>query len=644
MELKGWLGASVFNGRRKAYFLTALGTAVTITAASLLIYLFNLSYFLGPFRFRDLLFGLLGEGRIRVALLESRYTDSYFASVGGNYGRLLHLWKALLDQERISYQVIGDREIERGSVLASYDVVILPAAVALSDTEVQRLKDFVHSGKGLVADWATATRGADGNWRGWQFLQEVAGIEFMEMAPRDPNKSLLSVVRGDSPLGRGLPIGYRLENFSYNEIILARSRDPDAYWSYEQTPVFRPPNPLPLAGITRWIYGKGRTVWFGFSVDSIRNRAEDREVLGKMIANAITWAAHRPMALIAPWPRGAPMAAVFALDSEEQFPNATRVVDLFARANIQGTFFMLSEFAERYPQVVEMAKKTGEIAIHGDTHTPFAGQSLEVQYQRLSKAEESLGKLSGERILSFHPPEERYDENTIAAMARANLQILFTRLKDRSSPKIISVGNPPRPLVIVPQPYLDDHWALEGMKLTPPQALEQFKADLDRATLDAGLYTLSFHTTPPFGLAQENLTSILDEMIRYAKAKGAWITRIDTLAQWWLAREQVNVKATHASDFRTILSITNSGSKTIPALRVDFFPPRMAPTIQVKAEPIYRFFFNPHQAMLSSPEEREGSRQSSFNFTQKHERLVMQLYDLGPGETRTFLVDQQEKG
>ena len=145
-------------------------------------------------------------------------------------------------------------------------------------------------------------------------------------------------------------------------------------------------------------------------------------------------------------------------------------------------------------------------------------------------------------------------------------------------------------------------------------------------------------------MAQENLTSILDEMIRYAKAKGAWITRIDTLAQWWLAREQVNVKATHASDFRTILSITNSGSKTIPALRVDFFPPRMAPTIQVKAEPIYRFFFNPHQAMLSSPEEREGSRQSSFNFTQKHERLVMQLYDLGPGETRTFLVDQQEKG
>jgi len=378
-------------------------------------------------------------------------------------------------------------------------------------------------------------------------------------------------------------------------------------------------------------------VWFGLSLDAIRNSLEDRQVLGQIITNALAWAARRPMALLAPWPGGAPLAAVFALDAEDGFLNAVRAAEVFRREGIQGTFFMLSDLAEQHPRVVEAAKATGEIAIHGDTHDAFAGQPAEVQHQRLAKAKAALGQLSREPILSFRPPYEKYDESTLAAVARAGLQVISIRLNDRSSPKIAAVGEPPRPLLIIPSTYLDDYWAFEGLRLTPAQALEQFKGDLDQAALDAGLYIFSFHTTPPWGLAEGDRLSHLEELIQYAKGKGAWIARLDAVADWWLARERVGVTVTPVGDTRTILSITNGGPKVLPAQRLDFFPPRTVPPLRMAADRVHRFSFGlPHPA--ASADEAGGPR-GEQSFVQVHDRVRLGLFDLRPGETRTLVVD-----
>jgi peptidoglycan/xylan/chitin deacetylase (PgdA/CDA1 family) len=610
---------------------------VAAVAAAWITYLFNLPYFLGALNAREVLNGNHRDSRPRVALLHSRHTEAQFIRVGGDYARVLRIWKELLAEQQITYAVINDSDVERAAGLAGYDVVILPAAVALTERALGHLKRFVREGNGVVADWATGTRDADGQWRGWQFLSEVAGIEILEMVPRNSDQSLLTVLRGESPLVRGLPGGYRLKTFSYNEIVLARSADPDAYWSYERTPLVRPPNPAPLASIARWMYGQGRTVWFGFSVDAIRNSPEDRQVLGQIITNAITWVARRPMALLVPWPRGAPVAAVFALDAEEGFPNTLRAAELFRRQGVQGTFFMLSDVAEHHPQVVELAKAAGEIAVHGDSHVPFAGQPAEVQYRRLAKAKASLAELSRGPILSFHPPYEAYDESTLVAAARTELQILFVRLSDRSSPKIASVGNPPRPLLMLPSIYVDDYWAFQGLGLTPAQALEEFKRDLDQAALDTGLYVFSFHTTPPWGLAEADRLSHLEELIQYAKGKGVWIARLDAVADWWLARGQVGVTLRRASETRTILSVTNKGSKAIPDQRLDFFPPRLLSSLRPAAEKVKRFSFGLPGA--GSSVDVAGAPPGEEGFVQKRDRVRLALFNLRPGETRTLVFD-----
>jgi len=636
MSRKRVRAAAVALGGRRPYFAIASALAVAAVAAAWIAYLFNLPYFLGALNAREVLSGTLGESRTRVAFLHSRHTEAQFVRMGGDYARLLRMWKELLAEQQIAVGIINDNDVERADGLAGYDVVILPATVALTDRALAHLKSFVREGNGLVADWATGTRHADGRWRGWQFLSEVAGIEFLEMVPRNSDQGLLTVLRAESPLVRGLPGGYRLKTFAYNEIVLARSPDPDAYWSYERTPVVRPPHPAPLSSISRGNFGQGRTVWFGFSLDAIRNSLEDRQVLGQIITNALAWAARRPMALLAPWPRGAPLAAVFALDAEEGFPNAVRAAELFRRQGVQGTFFMLSDLAEQHPQVVESAKAAGEIAIHGDTHAPFAGQPAEDQYRRLAKAKASLGQLSREQIISFHPPYETYDESTLAAVAKAELQVLFIRVNDRSSPKIASAGDPPRPILIMPTTYLEDYWAFEGMRLTPAQALEQFKLDLDQAALDTGLYVFAFHTKPPWGLADGERLSHLEELIQYAKGKGAWIARLDAVADWWLARERVGVTVTPVGDTRTILSITNGGPKVLPAQRLDFFPPRTVPPLRMAADRVHRFSFGLPGAG-SSVGGVAGSWEQSF--VQINDRVRLGLFDLRPGETRTLVVD-----
>ena len=166
---------------------------------------------------------------------------------------------------------------------------------------------------------------------------------------------------------------------------------------------------------------------------------------------------------------------------------------------------------------------------------------------------------------------------------------------------------------------------------------EQFKLDLDQAALDTGLYVFAFHTKPPWGLADGERLSHLEELIQYAKGKGAWIARLDAVADWWLARERVGVTVTPVGDTRTILSITNGGPKVLPAQRLDFFPPRTVPPLRMAADRVHRFSFGlPHPA--ASADEAGGPR-GEQSFVQVHDRVRLGLFDLRPGETRTLVVD-----
>ncbi len=94
-------------------------------------------------------------------------------------------------------------------------------------------------------------------------------------------------------------------------------------------------------------------------------------------------------------------------DSWEQIPprveaNTDRILDLFARHNAKGTFFVLGWVAERYPDLVRRIVAAGhEVASHGFSHTRVTQQSPDEFREDIRTTKKLLEDCTGMEVLGF---------------------------------------------------------------------------------------------------------------------------------------------------------------------------------------------------------------------------------------------------
>ena len=82
-----------------------------------------------------------------------------------------------------------------------------------------------------------------------------------------------------------------------------------------------------------------------------------------------------------------------------------RVLDLFARHDVQGTFFTLGEVAAKQPMVVRKIAGDGhEVACHGYGHVPVWHQTPEEFRADVRSAKARLEDLVGEAVVGYRAP------------------------------------------------------------------------------------------------------------------------------------------------------------------------------------------------------------------------------------------------
>ncbi|MEM9997913.1 MAG: hypothetical protein AAF809_09455 [Bacteroidota bacterium] len=152
--------------------------------------------------------------RGRVALLHSDYTAQVnraraVEGLGVDAAWLastVNDWRAYLLNRQVAFGEITDADLEAGD-LADYDILVLPAAQALSDAQLDQIKAFLRAGKGVLATWTPGVYRPDGSWRGHAFLEEIAGAQFEGFV--EPGgagyRVSTSTVAGTVPTGLYLP-------------------------------------------------------------------------------------------------------------------------------------------------------------------------------------------------------------------------------------------------------------------------------------------------------------------------------------------------------------------------------------------------------------------------------------------------------
>lgn len=103
------------------------------------------------------------------------------------------------------------------------------------------------------------------------------------------------------------------------------------------------------------------------------------------------------------------------------------LLDIYAKHNIQSTFFFTGYIAQKFPQVVKMILPFGhEVGCHGLSHRvedAFDVLSYEEQVKHLCTSKKILEDISGQEVISFRAPALRVNQYTPLALAETGFKI-----------------------------------------------------------------------------------------------------------------------------------------------------------------------------------------------------------------------------
>ncbi len=94
-----------------------------------------------------------------------------------------------------------------------------------------------------------------------------------------------------------------------------------------------------------------------------------------------------------------------------------QLIDILGKYGVRATFFVVGDWAEKYPESVLALHEAGhEVMNHSNHHDHFAGLSAEAITADVSAAADRIEAVTGVRPTLFRCPYGEYDDHVIAAL------------------------------------------------------------------------------------------------------------------------------------------------------------------------------------------------------------------------------------
>jgi peptidoglycan/xylan/chitin deacetylase (PgdA/CDA1 family) len=469
------------------------------------------------------------------------------------YPGLLDRWEGVIAATGASVSRISSAA-QIGTVDAD-DVIVAPSAVCLSESEVAELRAHADRGGGLVVTWASGARDSTCNWLGWDAATALTGSgDIREINQRS---GLYLTIPTGLPLSLGFDPGTRVE-LRYESQLAAESEGARVYWSdwaLNGAPV-TDAEWLNAAALTSVTNTGGRVAWFGFRLDQ-GARPQDERRIEALAANGVRWAASVPTAEILSWPGGARAALLVAQDVETEFINASALARLARRKSFPVTFFVVSQTALDYPELADSLVLAGEVGSQTSDHTVLSDLSFADQRTRLSRSWAEVRGWTGDSAFGLHPPEERFDANTLRAWRQAGGRYLVALNDARTAaPEVFetAAGN----VVLLPRIIKDDYnvfvqeSAMRSRRLT-----EAYLEGLVKVRSLGGLGVVSLRSQMG---GVPGRVGVIGEVVDSVRAQGDWwVASGRTVAAWWLSRQTATLRFVEAANDQFTIEVTAPG-------------------------------------------------------------------------------------
>ena len=100
-----------------------------------------------------------------------------------------------------------------------------------------------------------------------------------------------------------------------------------------------------------------------------------------------------------------------------------QLIDILGRYHIRATFFVVGDWAEKYPESVKALSDAGhEVMNHSDTHPHMAGLSREAMCAELEACNDKIEAVTGARPTLMRPPYGEYDDAVIQTVRSLGME------------------------------------------------------------------------------------------------------------------------------------------------------------------------------------------------------------------------------
>ncbi len=513
---------------------------------------------------------LLNDSRPHVAVVRSKQTVEVVAEMGSPVTDAIYQWEIFLLGLQIPYAALDDVDLNR-AISTDFQVLILPGVESLSDKQKERIMDFLERGGGVIASGRLGYYDERGRRRGSAFLAKVLGAEIVEVLPRQPY-GLMQSIEGDSPLIEGIPAGYQLNIASQNAISAVK---PDSENSLGWITTFEPGDQAEFSRTSLLhfnSFGQGRVFWTRFLPQHVSRTADQQTNYQRLMINALAYLSGTKSVSVGRWPFGNDMALTIAalpspgFDAITYLTNYEPFVQLLDNDGINASFFFASDEIATFPGLYRSVVETrSEIAISADNDSLLVGEKLNRQYERLSRALQSLGMKKAHGV---YPPGGFLDGNTIRALDRLHAAYVLRPGGSGFAPGVLdwwefvdfrdafthpaSMGDPTE----------DSSVSIEGNRLpdiaTVPIAdvqPEDYEAAYDRIQSAHGYYVVPFY--PEQMAAYSMAFGQLAALISKAKEDNTWIATTSDVLVWSRRRDNIRPHIVSSGDDEMRIEVQN---------------------------------------------------------------------------------------
>jgi peptidoglycan/xylan/chitin deacetylase (PgdA/CDA1 family) len=494
---------------------------------------------------------------VRVALVRDPAAAAYFGR-GTAFDSIIARWTEVLKATRAEVRTVTPAELASTGA----HVLVVPSSRCLSVATREALERAAARGQGIIATGAIGIQDARCRRIGFGLLVALTGASRVDTLEK---REIVYVTFPEgSALATGMLPGSRLE-LDPAPFIALRRAGRDAFFSaFSLRPHAARDTPLLDGAVVRSRYGKARVAYWGFELTGVKALPWDRDLVQRLVRNAVAWTARLPLADIEPWPNGRIAAAVLAQDVEDQFTNARFALDSLRAAGVRGTYFLTSELARRHEDLTRAIAEQDEIGTHSENHRLLGGEPAGVQRRRLALTQVHLRDLLGAPVAGLRPPEEQFDTATLAAWLEAGGTYVFGANNSRAAaPELLEVGGDT--VVLLGRANVDDFDAASlAARGSLDVIVKEYLGEYQKVRALGGLYLLSYHSQL---LARPELVPALARIARRIHADTAvWLTTASDVVDWWRMRSAVMIDATRLDTRILRVNVRNAGTSTASGL------------------------------------------------------------------------------